>query len=280
MRQHVGADQRIESEAVHAVSGAVDKERRCAVKDVSRRHLFRAGLQYVHLGRAFGVAVHVTAQNGEDGADADVDIDIAGPVERIEDDYVLAVTRIAESHDRLLVLFRGQHADVAAIAQAGEQSLVCEDVELLDRLALDVGRARTADHVDKPCPANLGGDDFRGQRDPREQPGKLAAGMRVDPFLLLLDVLLNGKKSVALHGGRLKKKNYDCERRSEICVTDVGQNCPRGAWYAHREADRKPERNAAWRRPGGRARTAKILTELYSFAHLRRDRAVIISDAG
>jgi hypothetical protein len=55
---------------------------------------------------------------------------------------------------------------------------------------LDVGRPGTADDVNQAGPANLGRDDLSCQRDTGKQPGKITAGVRVDPLLFLLDVLL------------------------------------------------------------------------------------------
>ncbi len=72
--------------------------------------------------------------------------------------------------------------------------MIGEDVQLLDRFALDVGRPGTADDVDQAGPANLGRDDLGRQGDARKQPGEVAAGVRVDSLLFLLDVLLGRDK--------------------------------------------------------------------------------------
>jgi hypothetical protein len=64
----------------------------------------------------------------------------------------------------------------------------------LNRFALDVRRPGTADDVDQTGPANLCRDDLGRQGDAGKQPGEVAAGVRVDPLLFLLDVLLGRDK--------------------------------------------------------------------------------------
>ena len=85
------------------------------------------------------------SKDGKDGADADVDVDIAAAVERIEDDDVLAVLAVALDDDGVFVFFRRHDGHVAAIAQKLQQRLVGDDVELLHGLALHVGLAGDAD---------------------------------------------------------------------------------------------------------------------------------------
>ena len=138
-----------------------------------------AGLQHVGQRVARAGRVGLAAQDRKDRADADVHVDVARAVERIEDDDVLAVLAVALDDDRLLVLLRSHDRHVAAVAQAVQQRLVGEHVELLHRLALHVLLAGRAEDVDQPGPADLRGDDLGGQRDAGQQPGELAAGLRM-----------------------------------------------------------------------------------------------------
>ena len=57
-----------------------------------------------------------------------------------------------------------------------------------------------AQHVDQPGAAHLRRDDLRRQRDARQQPGELAAGLRKVPPLLFQDVLLDGLQVQVRHG--------------------------------------------------------------------------------
>ena len=144
----------------------------------------------------------VAAEDRENRADADVDVDVAGAVERIEDDDVFPELAIALDDHGIFVFFRRHDGHVAAVAQKLQQRLIRDDVELLDLLALDVRFARDADDAGQSRAANLSRDDLGGQRDSGQQPGELAAGARMVSALHLQDVLLDGQKlSVRLvHG--------------------------------------------------------------------------------
>ena len=162
MADNVGADGRIEREAEHAVAGRVDQHGGRAVDDVAGGDLAVAGLKHIDHRVAISFGVRLTAQDREDRADADVDVDVAGAVERIEDDHVLAMPAVALDDDRFLVFFRGHDGDVAAVAQTVQQRLVRKHVELLHGLALHVGSFRRTQHIHQPGPANLRGDHLRG----------------------------------------------------------------------------------------------------------------------
>ena len=136
-------------------------------------------------------------------------------------DHVLAVLRIAEHDDRLFVLLRGQHADVAAVAQAVEQGLVGQHVELLHGLALHVGRRRR-------CPATSTRPARRicaatilvasVMPDSSQEKSPLACGKC--PLLFLLNVLLGGDEFSPIHAGR--RLMSDCPvRPASIRRVDV-----------------------------------------------------------
>src|SRR5262249_60728934 len=67
--------------------------------------------------------------------------------------------------------------------------------------ARGVAAAGGAQDVGQPGAAPLVGDDLGRQGDARQQPGNLAAGVRVVPPLLLQDVLLRGHQGGVGHGG-------------------------------------------------------------------------------
>jgi hypothetical protein len=79
--------------------------------------------------------------------------------------------------------------------------LIGKDIQLLHRFALDVHAPRTSQDIDESGASNLRCDDFRRQSDAGEEPGKIAAGVRMNPLLLLLNVLLRCDKGVWLNNG-------------------------------------------------------------------------------
>jgi hypothetical protein len=93
MGQDELADVLIQREAVDAVAGGQHHHGRRAVKGITGGHLLGAGLQEVAHGGLFDAAR--AAQDGEDGADGDVDVDVGGAVERVEGDQVLAARILA-----------------------------------------------------------------------------------------------------------------------------------------------------------------------------------------
>ena len=133
---------------MHAVAGGVGHHRAAAVHDVSSRDLLVTGLKNV-IHHPTGGHVALPLQNRKDCPDGDVDVDVARPIERVEQNDVLGVFIRLLDNPRLVVLLRDHDADVAAISQAGDDRLVGEHVELLDPFALHVRRTRPAEDVEK-----------------------------------------------------------------------------------------------------------------------------------
>jgi hypothetical protein len=77
------------------------------------------------------------AEDGEDGSDADVDVDVGRAVEGVEDDDVLTGFGAIDG-DGLFIFFADEHGDAFAAAEAMEERLVGKDIELLLGFALDV----------------------------------------------------------------------------------------------------------------------------------------------
>src|SRR5262249_25352517 len=118
MAEDKGPDGRVEREAVDTVARGEHQHGGRSVEDVTGRQLPRARLQHVLPWIARARSGRVAAQDGKDRADAHVDVDVAGAVERIEDDDVLALGRVALDDDRLLVFLGRRDADVAPRAAA------------------------------------------------------------------------------------------------------------------------------------------------------------------
>ena len=136
------------------------------------------------------------AQDAEDGADVDIDVDIGRAVQRIEDDDVAAGFDAAVEGHRLLVLLADQRGDGVAQPQTVQQRLVGKDVQLLLLLALHVGLPDRAQDIAQAGRADLGLDHLGCQRDAAEEPTEPAAGL-ADLLLLLQDVLLHCRNHCA-----------------------------------------------------------------------------------
>ncbi len=190
-----GADGGVESEAVDAVAGGVDKNSGRAVNDVAGGDLLGSGLKD---GGADVIAdVGGFAKDGEDGADIDVDVDVGGAVEGVEDDDVFAGGGGAVEDEGLFVFFGDEGGDAVTKAEAVEEGLVGVDVEFLLGFAVDVGFAsRANDVVAEAGAADFGLDHFSGEGEAREEPGEAAAGFGVAAALLKHDVLLDGDDHV------------------------------------------------------------------------------------
>ncbi len=183
LRQHERADGRIQREHMHAVTGRVSQHRAAAVKHVTGGNLLQTLLQNRRLHIAIGsIAVRRTFHDGENRADVDIRVDVAGAVERIEQNDVSAFVAGIRDHMRFFVFLRDQQADVAAITEAAHQRAVGDLVQLLHFLALDIHFARGAHDVRQAAARNLRGDDFAGEGDAGEQPAKLRGRVRIAPF--------------------------------------------------------------------------------------------------
>src|SRR5262245_4468350 len=71
-----GADGGIEREARHAIAGRVDKHRGRAVHDIAGGDLPAAWLEDIDQGIPVRSRVRLPAENREDGANADIDVDV------------------------------------------------------------------------------------------------------------------------------------------------------------------------------------------------------------
>ena len=148
---HVGvgeeelADGRVVGEAIDAASGGVDHHGGAAVEHVAGGDEVLGGLQEVFHGgrlRQGGPA----AVDAEDGADADVDVDVGRAVEGVDADDVFAVSlalppsAVVDVQDARL-LFGHDAAHLEAGPQDAVEGVVGIDVQLLLGFALHVGAA-------------------------------------------------------------------------------------------------------------------------------------------
>ena len=155
---------------MRALPGRHDEDRRRPVEHVAGGDDLAAGAERVGEARA-GELRLVPAEDGEDGADADVRVDVARAVERVEEHDVLAVV-VGELG--LVELLARDDAAVPAALEHVHQHFVREGVELLDRLALHVGLAGVPEEVGEARGADARVDDADRERDVVEQRGELA----------------------------------------------------------------------------------------------------------
>ena len=134
--EHEGALLAVEREHGHAVAHGEHQRGLRAVHAVAGGHLAAAGLQEIGLFHTAVALGHL--EHAEDGADADVDLDVAGAVQRIEQQQVFAFWVAVGHHVDGVHLLAGHGGQVAAPFVGVDQHLVGDDVELLLHLALHV----------------------------------------------------------------------------------------------------------------------------------------------
>ena len=182
---HVGVRQEkfphpgVKREAVHPVPSGVHQHGAGPVQDVPCGHLGGARLQEVLVLERLahgGDAPH----NAEDGADADVHVDVGGPVQRVDQHDVLAgpaFTLVAATHVTVAFL-RADAAHALPGREDAHECVVGEDVEFLLLLVLNVGGPGSPEDVGQPGPVDLLVHDFRRHPDVGEQTRELARHKR------------------------------------------------------------------------------------------------------
>src|SRR5262249_43762140 len=96
--------------------------------------------------------------NREDGANGDVDVNIGGPIERIEEHRVWPAGMARRRQDRLRSFLRGYGTDVPARFERFNERLMREDVEFRHLLALDVLLARKSKNIHQSRFIHLAGN--------------------------------------------------------------------------------------------------------------------------
>ena len=140
MRQDELAEPPVEGEAVNAPSHGEDQHGSRPIDRVSGAQLLHSGLQEV------GFAGHRRSvrrlQYGKNTAHRRIDIDVAGTVQRIEGQQILAAREFFRNFVRLLEFFRDHAGQISAIFTGAQKDVVRQDVQLHLRLALNVRRLR------------------------------------------------------------------------------------------------------------------------------------------
>src|SRR5437879_11653899 len=121
--------------------------------------------------------------NREDGTNGDVNVDIGGPIERIEEHHVWPTGIARRWQDRLRSFLRGHGTDVPARFERLNERLMRKDVKFRDLLALDVLLARKPENIHQSRFIHLAGNDLRSQGDLRQQAGEIPRRSWIVPLL-------------------------------------------------------------------------------------------------
>ena len=98
------ADIAVQGEAVHAMTAGQHQHGGGAVQRIAGADLLGAGLQEILGGRR--IALALAAQDGENGADGNVHVHVAGAVERIEYQQVFAARVLRRNRVNVIHLLR------------------------------------------------------------------------------------------------------------------------------------------------------------------------------
>jgi hypothetical protein len=131
----------VEREGVRAGAQRQHDHRRWAIDGITGHHLLAAGTQEI---AGFGIARGRPSQNGENGADRNVDVAVRRAVERVEQQQVTAARILVGNAVGRVHLLRGHARQLAAPFAVTENRLVGQDIEFLLDLALHVGAVERA----------------------------------------------------------------------------------------------------------------------------------------
>lgn len=169
----------IQGEALDAIAEGQHQHGLRAVDGVAGGDLGGARLEEGFLAQGI-VLVQVlvgAAQHREDGADRDVDVDVAGAVQRVEDQQVGAF-RIAPRNLVGVVHLLGGHAGQVAGPFVGfQQDLVGHHVQLLLHLALHVLGAHAAEHAAQRALGHRMADFLAGTRHDLDEEAQVGRGV-------------------------------------------------------------------------------------------------------
>ena len=93
--------------------------------------------------------------DGEDGPNGHVHVYVRGAIEGIEEDDVLALAVLELERDGLGMLFGPNQTDFATTSERTDELLVCQHVEFLLHLALDVHVSGVAKEIHQPGLAHV-----------------------------------------------------------------------------------------------------------------------------
>ena len=182
MSQHEFADVAIQREAVDALAGGQNQDGSRAVDAETGRYL-RGALLHEILG-GNGLLALGSAHDGEDGPDRQVDLDVAGAIQRIEGNQVLALGEFVRNLDDFIV-FLGRHGgQVASPLQRANEDVVGQHVEFLLDFALDVFRTNHIEIASQSPAVHFMTDAFAGGSHVVQQQREFTGGTRNLPLFV------------------------------------------------------------------------------------------------
>ena len=119
-------------------------------------------------------ALTTSPQDRKNGPDDPVDVQVGRAVHGIEAHHILCAGAVLGQVERLSHLFRNQGAREAGRVQRPHHRFVSPEVELLDRLALDIRLPSGAKLADEGRPPELPGDHRAGQPQLAQQDREVA----------------------------------------------------------------------------------------------------------
>ncbi|AEW71874.1 hypothetical protein EcWSU1_00434 [Enterobacter ludwigii] len=183
LAQAENAQRGIVSKGVNAAARGVHQHGGGAINDVTGCHLVTARLQEIFLCHRRANR-RDAAVDGENGTDRNVNVDVRGTVQRIHQHNVFSVFTPFEN-DNFIFFFGGDTRHDVARAQCSFQFFICEQIEFLLNLALNVlGTAGTQD-IDQTGLVDITVDDLSAQLYCRQQSSEFTRSMR--KLVLLFD---------------------------------------------------------------------------------------------
>ena len=136
-RQQEFAHARIKCEPMHALTGRVNQHGRSAVQEIAGGYLFGTGLEdFIKLH--FTGTAGLTAQDGENGPDVDVHINVGGAIQRVKDQHVVPAGECRRNAHQFRILFGSYGAQHTGTLHPVQKNPVGKIVKLLDILTLNV----------------------------------------------------------------------------------------------------------------------------------------------
>ncbi len=176
--EHEAAEFTIQGEALYAIAQGQHQHGLRAVDGVAGSDLLGARLEEGVLAQVTGFTVALgAAQHREDGADRDVDVDIAGAVQRVEHQQVGTFGVLAGDLVGVVHFLGGHAGQVAAPLVGFEEDFVGDHVELLLHFALHVFAVQAAQHAAEGALGHLMADRLAGPRHDFDKETQVGRGV-------------------------------------------------------------------------------------------------------
>ena len=182
MGQQEFSHARIKCKPMHALTGRINQHGRSAVQEIAGGYLFGTGLEdFIELH--FTGTAGLTAQDGENGPDVDVHIDVGGAIQRVKDQHVVPAGECRRNAHQFRILFGSYGAQHTGTLHPVQKNPVGKIVKLLDILTLNVDIPGAAKNIKQTSLIYAAGYDFGRKNKIMKQRSKVARRLR-SPLLL------------------------------------------------------------------------------------------------